>query len=67
MRVKAGGTRVCRARVAGGEFLSADELTSLATALDAEAGDLLLLVAYVCPRVRHVLGLMAPRSSAARR
>ena len=40
------------------KFLSGDELSALATSLEAEAGDLLLLVADERPRVRHVLGLL---------
>ena len=39
-------------------FLSPDELTGLPTTMDAEAGDLLLLVADERPRVNHVLGLL---------
>ncbi|HKH25432.1 MAG TPA: aspartate--tRNA ligase [Acidimicrobiales bacterium] len=40
------------------KFLSDDELGALRTALGAEAGDLLLLVADERPLVRHVLGLL---------
>ena len=40
------------------KFLSADELASLASTLEAEPGDLLLIVADERPRVRHVLGLL---------
>ncbi len=40
------------------KFLSADELAGLRTALQAEPGDLLLLVADERPAVRHVLGLL---------
>ena len=40
------------------KFLSAEELASLASTLEAESGDLLLIVADERPRVRHVLGLL---------
>jgi aspartyl-tRNA synthetase len=40
------------------KFLSEDELSALRTTLEAEAGDLLLLVADERPLVRHVLGLL---------
>jgi aspartyl-tRNA synthetase len=40
------------------KFLSAEELASLASTLEAEPGDLLLIVADERPRVRHVLGLL---------
>jgi aspartyl-tRNA synthetase len=40
------------------KFLSDDEIRSLRTALDAKAGDLLLLVADERAMVRHVLGLL---------
>jgi aspartyl-tRNA synthetase len=40
------------------KFLSDDELAGIRTALDAEAGDLLFLVAGDRPMVRHVLGLL---------
>jgi aspartyl-tRNA synthetase len=40
------------------KFLSDDELSGLRTALAAETGDLLLLVADERPLVRHVLGLL---------
>ena len=40
------------------KFLSEDELTGLVTALEAEPGDLLLLVADERAAVRHVLGLL---------
>ncbi len=58
MRVKPGdgGTVELDSPVA--KFLSEAELAALATAMDAEAGDLLLLVADDRPRVRHVLGLL---------
>ena len=39
-------------------FLSEDELAAIATTLEAEAGDLLLLVADERARVNHVLGLL---------
>ena len=54
MRVRDGGE--LESPVA--KFLSADELQGLVTATDAEAGDLLLLVADERPKVRHVLGLL---------
>lgn len=54
MRVEEGGT--LNSPVA--KFLSASELDALVTAFDAQAGDLLLLVADERPRVRHVLGLL---------
>ena len=40
------------------KFLSADELSALVSATEAEAGDLLLLVADDRPKVWHVLGLL---------
>ena len=40
------------------KFLSEAELTGIATALEAEPGDLLLLVADDLPTVCHVLGLL---------
>ncbi|QGG97045.1 aspartate--tRNA ligase [Actinomarinicola tropica] len=40
------------------KFLSAEELAGIASELDAESGDLLLLVADQRPAVRHVLGLL---------
>jgi aspartyl-tRNA synthetase len=40
------------------KFLSDDELAGIRTALDAEPGDLLFLVAGDRPMVRHVLGLL---------
>ncbi|MGH9214356.1 MAG: aspartate--tRNA ligase [Acidimicrobiales bacterium] len=40
------------------KFLSADEMYGLRTALGAEPGDLLLLVAGERTKVRHVLGLL---------
>jgi aspartyl-tRNA synthetase len=40
------------------KFLSEDELSGLRTTLEAETGDLLLLVADERPQVRHVLGLL---------
>jgi aspartyl-tRNA synthetase len=40
------------------KFLTADELGELRSALDAEPGDLVLLVADERPLVRHVLGLL---------
>ncbi len=40
------------------KFLSADEQAALAVALDAEPGDLLLIVADERPKVNHVLGLL---------
>ena len=39
-------------------FLSPDELSGLTDALEAQAGDLLLLVADERPKVNHVLGLL---------
>jgi aspartyl-tRNA synthetase len=54
MRVRDGGE--LESPVA--KFLSADELTGLVAATDAEAGDLLLLVADERPKVWHVLGLL---------
>ena len=40
------------------KFLSEDELATLRSTMDAEAGDLLLLVADERPQARHVLGLL---------
>src|SRR5581483_10493870 len=40
------------------KFLSEAEQSALATAMEAEPGDLLLLVADERPKVRHVLGLL---------
>ncbi len=40
------------------KFLSEDELAALPAAMEAEDGDLLLLVADERPTVRHVLGLL---------
>lgn len=40
------------------KFLSEEELRALPEALDAAAGDLLLIVADERPQVRHVLGLL---------
>jgi aspartyl-tRNA synthetase len=54
MRVREGGE--LESPVA--KFLSADELQGLVAATDAEAGDLLLLVADERPKVWHVLGLL---------
>src|SRR3954453_9401255 len=42
----------------GAKFLSEQEKAALRLATDAEAGDLLLIVADERPRVRHVLGLL---------
>jgi aspartyl-tRNA synthetase len=54
MRVKEGGE--LDSPVA--KFLSEDELAGLVRATDAEAGDLILLVADERPKVWHVLGLL---------
>jgi len=54
MRVREGGE--LESPVA--KFLSEDELTGVVRATDAEAGDLLLLVADERPKVWHVLGLL---------
>jgi aspartyl-tRNA synthetase len=54
MRVRDGGE--LESPVA--KFLSTDELAGLVAATDAEAGDLLLLVADERPKVWHVLGLL---------
>ena len=54
MRVKEGGE--LDSPVA--KFLSEDELAGLVSATDAEAGDLLLIVADERPKVWHVLGLL---------
>jgi aspartyl-tRNA synthetase len=54
MRVKDGGE--LDSPVA--KFLSEDELAGLVRATDAEAGDLLLIVADERPKVWHVLGLL---------
>jgi aspartyl-tRNA synthetase len=58
MRVKAaeGGGTELDSPVA--KFLSETELTTLASTMAAQAGDLLLLVADDRPKVRHVLGLL---------
>ncbi|MDY7101136.1 MAG: aspartate--tRNA ligase [Actinomycetota bacterium] len=40
------------------KFLSEDELGAIRTTMEAEAGDLLLLVADERPRTRHLLGLL---------
>jgi aspartyl-tRNA synthetase len=40
------------------KFLSEAELASLGTTMEAEAGDLLLIVADERPKTRHVLGLL---------
>jgi aspartyl-tRNA synthetase len=54
MRVRDGGE--LESPVA--KFLSEDELAGLVSATEADAGDLLLLVADERPKVRHVLGLL---------
>ena len=54
MRVEEGGALASPVA----KFLSDDELSSISAALDAEAGDLLLLVADERSVVRHVLGLL---------
>jgi aspartyl-tRNA synthetase len=54
MRVKDGGT--LESPVA--KFLSDSEMTALVAAMDAQAGDLVLLVAGTRRMVRHVLGLL---------
>ncbi|MGH9178429.1 MAG: aspartate--tRNA ligase [Acidimicrobiales bacterium] len=54
--MRVGGALVLDSPVA--RFLSEAEQAGLATALDAEPGDLLLLVADERPKVNHVLGLL---------
>ncbi len=54
MKVEDGGTLASPVA----KFLSDDELSGLVTTMDAEPGDLLLLVADERPAVRHVLGLL---------
>jgi len=54
MKVEEGGTLASPVA----KFLSDDELSGLVTTMEAEAGDLLLLVADERTAVRHVLGLL---------
>jgi aspartyl-tRNA synthetase len=58
MRVKPGDGGAVELDSPVAKFLTEAELASLASTMEAEAGDLLLLVADERPRVRHVLGLL---------
>jgi len=58
MKVEAGEDGALTLASPVAKFLAADELATLTTTMEAEAGDLLLLVADERRKVRHVLGLL---------